>query len=174
MVRSLVCDRLSLLAQVFSATFIAVALAMALAWRLAIVIISLQPFIIGSFYARGVLMKRMSKKVLKAQTSSSKLASEAVSNHRTIAAFSSEEKIMGLFGASLEGPKSESQAVRTFFILVTTGRVIAEAGTVTSGLSKGRDAVKSVFTILKRKSKMHPDDPEGIKPQKLDGIYTAS
>ncbi|PIA30334.1 hypothetical protein AQUCO_05600043v1 [Aquilegia coerulea] len=210
LVRSLVCDRLSLFAQVFSAAIIAVALSMALAWRLAIVIISLQPIIIGSFYGRGVLMKTMSKKVLKAQTSSSKLASEAVRNHKTIAAYSSEEHIMGLFNSSLEGPKSESlkqswyaglglfisqfltaantglivwyggrlliqgkitykHLFQTFFILVTTGRVIAEAGSVTSDLTKGRDAVKAMFMTLDRKSKMHPDDPKGTNPQTLQG-----
>ncbi|KAF6157538.1 hypothetical protein GIB67_004476 [Kingdonia uniflora] len=210
LVRSLVCDRLALLAQVFSAAIIAVTLALILAWKLAILIIALQPLIIGSFYARGVLMKSMSMKVLQAQSNSSKLASEAIANHRNIAAFSVEEKIMGLFEVTLEGPKRESQKqswyaglglfisqfltaanaglilwyggtqlfhgtitykhlFQTFFILVTTGRVIAEAGTMTSDLSKGTDAIKSVFSILERSSKMDSDDPNGLKPEKING-----
>ncbi|PIA30333.1 hypothetical protein AQUCO_05600042v1, partial [Aquilegia coerulea] len=210
MVRSLVCDRLSLIAQVLCTAILAITVAMSLSWRLTIAIISLQPLIIGSFYARKVLLKTMSKKVLKAQSSSSTIASEAVSNHRTIAAFSSEEKVMTLFKNSLEGPKNESRKqslyagiglfisqfllaanagfimwyggrlllhgritykhlFQIFFILVTAGRVIAEAGSTTADLSKGRDAVTSVFKILERKSKMDPDDPEGIKPMKLDG-----
>ncbi|KAF8399821.1 hypothetical protein HHK36_015693 [Tetracentron sinense] len=210
MVRSLVCDRLSLLAQVFSGVILAVILGVVLAWRLAILIIAMQPLIIGSFYARAVLMKSMSKKVLRAQNKSSELASEAVGNHRTIAAFSSEEKIMKMFEVTLKGPKRESQKqswyagiglfvsqfltsanvglifwyggrlllhnsitykhlFQTFFILVTTGRVIAEAGSMTSDLSKGTDAVKSVFMILERKSKMEPDDLDSIKPQKING-----
>ncbi|KAA8529668.1 hypothetical protein F0562_034232 [Nyssa sinensis] len=210
MVKSLVCDRLSLLAQVFSAGILAIVLGMTLSWRLAIVIIALQPLIIGSFYSRGVLMKRMSKKVLKAQNKSSDLATEAIGNHRTIVAFSAEEKILKLLKTAQTDAKRESlkqswyaglglsvsqfltaataglifwwggrllfhneitykHLFQTFFILVTTGRVIAEAGSMTSDLSKGADAVKSVFMILKRKSKMEPDDPNKINPEKING-----
>ncbi|GMP57809.1 hypothetical protein CsSME_00021730 [Camellia sinensis var. sinensis] len=210
MVRSLVCDRLSLLAQVLSAAIVAVILGVSLTWRLALVIISLQPLIIGSFYTRGVLMKSMSKKVLKAQNKSSDLASEAIGNHKTIVAFSAEAKIMKLFTTTQIGAKRESlkqswyagiglfvsqfltaamaglifwyggrllyhdnityrHLFQTFFILVTTGRVIAEAGTMTSDLSKGTDALKSVFMILKRKSKMEPDEMDGVEPEKLNG-----
>lgn len=210
LVKCLVSDRLSLLAQVFSGALLAVTMGVILSWRVAVVIILLQPLIIGSFYARAVLMKRMSKKVLKAQNNSSGLASEALRNHKTIAAFSAEEKIMMLFEATLKDPKRESKRqswyaglglltsqvltvvntgvvfwyggrllyykkitykhlFQTFFVLVTTGRVIAEAGSMTSDLSKGIDAVKSVFEILNRKSKMEPDDLDGIKPEKIKG-----
>ncbi|XXG62474.1 hypothetical protein AAC387_Pa05g0824 [Persea americana] len=209
-VRSLVCDRLSLLTQVLSAATIAVFLGVALAWRLAIVIIAMQPLIVGAFYTRGVMMKKMAKKILTAQNKSSEIASEGVVNHRTIAAFSSQEKMMQLFEDTIKFPRSESQKqswyaglglfvsqfltvanvglifwyggrllhnekitykhlFQTFFILVTTGRVIAEAGSMTSDLSKGADAIKSVFLILERKSKTEPDDPHGIQPKKIDG-----
>ncbi|XP_057484958.1 putative multidrug resistance protein [Actinidia eriantha] len=210
MMRSLICDRLSLLAQVLSAAILAIVLGLILAWRLALVIITLQPLIIGSFYTRGVLMKRMSKKVLKAQNKSGDLASEAIGNHRTIAAFSGEEKMMRLFQNTQIDAKKESlkqswyaglglfvsqflttvtvalifwyggrllyhgkvtykHLFQTFFILVTTGRVIAEAGSMTSDISKGTDALKSVFLTLKRKSKMEPDDIDGIEPEKING-----
>ncbi|KAF8390545.1 hypothetical protein HHK36_025072 [Tetracentron sinense] len=210
MVRTLFADRLSFLAQSLSAATLAVILGVVLAWRLAIIVIAMQPLIISAFYMRAVMMKTMSKKVLKAQNKSSELASEAVGNHKTITAFFSQEKVMALFEVTQIGPKSESQkqswyaglglftsqfltAANTglifwyggrllyhrtitykhlfqiFFILVTTGRIIAETGSMTSDLSKGTDALKSIFMILKRKSKMKPDDPDGIKPEKLNG-----
>ncbi|KAK9268408.1 hypothetical protein L1049_000158 [Liquidambar formosana] len=50
----------------------------------------------------------MSEKARKAQKEGSQLASEAVINHRTITAFSSQKRILGLFKATLEGPKKES------------------------------------------------------------------
>lgn len=209
-VRSLICDRLALLAQVLSGATLAVILGLSLAWQLASLIIALQPLIIGCFYARGVLMKSMSKKVAKAQNKSSDLASEAVVNHRTITAFSSQDKIVELFEDAQKDTRSESQKqswyagsglfvsqfltaanaglifwyggrllyhgqisykhlFQTFFILVTTGRVIAEAGSMTSDLSKGIDAIKSVLMILERKSKMEPDRSDGIKPQNING-----
>ncbi|CAH2080632.1 unnamed protein product [Thlaspi arvense] len=42
------------------------------------------------------------------QREGSQLASEAVINHRTITAFSAQKRILGLFRESLEGPKKES------------------------------------------------------------------
>ncbi|VFQ96883.1 unnamed protein product [Cuscuta campestris] len=53
---------------------------------------------------------------------------------------------------------------QTFFILVTTSRVIAEAATMTSDLAKGGNAVGSIFAVLDRESIIHPDDPSGFNP----------
>ncbi|KAK6924749.1 ABC transporter-like, ATP-binding domain [Dillenia turbinata] len=170
----------------------------------------MQPFIIAAFCLKAIMIKRMSKKILKAQNKSSELASEAVGNHRIITAFSAEEKIMSLYDATQVGPINESHKqswyaglglfmaqfltaanssllfwygarllyrkeisykhlFETFFILGSTGRIIAETASMTSDLSKGTDALKSVFLILERKSKMETDDPDGIRPEKLLG-----
>ena len=108
MVRSLVGDRMSLLLQaIFSAAF-AYALGLVLTWRLSLVMIAVQPLVIGSFYARSVLMKSMAEKSQKSQKEGSQLASEAVINHRTITAFSSQKRILSLFAETLEGPRKES------------------------------------------------------------------
>ncbi|GFZ06527.1 hypothetical protein Acr_18g0006970 [Actinidia rufa] len=100
-VRSLVGDRMSLLAQ----AFFAYALGFVLTGRLSLVMIATQPL---SFYSRSVLMKSMSEKKRKAQREGSQLASEAVINHKTISAFYSQKRILGLFPSTLEGPKKES------------------------------------------------------------------
>ncbi|KAJ1380077.1 P-loop containing nucleoside triphosphate hydrolase [Sesbania bispinosa] len=57
----------------------------------------------------------------------------------------------------------------TFMILVSTGRVIADAGSMTNDLAKGSDAVGSVFAILDRYTKIEPDDLDGYKPEKITG-----
>ncbi|RVW27851.1 putative multidrug resistance protein [Vitis vinifera] len=183
MVRTLVADRLSLLTQAISAAALAVIL---------------------------VMMRSMSKKILKAQNKSSELASEAVGNHRIITAFYSQEKVLSLFEVTQKDPMNESlkqswyaglglftsqfltsgsaglifwyggrllyhkeisykHLFQTFFILVATGRLIAETGSMTADLSKGTNALKSVFMTLERKSKMDPDEIKGIKPEKLIG-----
>jgi hypothetical protein len=51
-----------------------------------------------------------------------------------------------------KGEISAGDVFKTFFILVSTGKVIAEAGSMTSDLSKGSTAVASVFKILDRQS----------------------
>jgi ATP-binding cassette subfamily B (MDR/TAP) protein 1 len=209
-VRSLVGDRMALVIQTVSAVLIACTMGLVIAWRLALVMIAVQPLIIVCFYARRVLLKSMSKKSIQAQSESSKLAAEAVSNLRTITAFSSQERILRLFDQAQDGPRKESirqswfaglglgtsmslmtctwaldfwyggklmaehhitakALFQTFMILVSTGRVIADAGSMTTDLAKGADAVASVFAILDRETEIDPDNPEGHKPEKLKG-----
>lgn len=209
-VRSLVGDRMALIVQTISAVTIACTMGLVIAWRLALVMIAVQPIIIICFYTRRVLLKSMSQKAIKAQDESSKLAAEAVSNLRTITAFSSQDRILKLLEKAQEGPRKESirqswfagiglgtsqslttctwaldfwyggklisqgyitakALFETFMILVSTGRVIADAGSMTSDLIKGSDAVASVFTVLDRYTSMEPEDPEGYKPEKITG-----
>ncbi|KAJ0015078.1 hypothetical protein Pint_20132 [Pistacia integerrima] len=108
MVRSLVGDRMSLLVQAIFGSIFAYALGLVLSWRLTLVMIAVQPLVIGSYYGRSVLMKSMAGKAQKAQKEGSQLASEAVINHRTITAFSSQKRMLGLFKDTLRGPKEES------------------------------------------------------------------
>ncbi|KAJ8420274.1 hypothetical protein Cgig2_030247 [Carnegiea gigantea] len=209
-VRSLVGDRMSLLVQTISAVVIAITMGLVIAWRLAIVMIAVQPLIIVCYYTRRVLLKSMSKKAIKAQDESSKLAAEAVSNLRTITAFSSQSRILAMLEKAQESPQNESvrqswyagiglgtsqgitictwafgfwyggrlmahgcitakELFETFMILVSTGRVIGEAGSMTTDLAKGSDAVGSVFTVMDRVTLIEPDDPQGYKPEKITG-----
>ncbi|XWS32817.1 hypothetical protein CRYUN_Cryun22dG0022200 [Craigia yunnanensis] len=209
-VRSLVGDRLALIVQTISAVTIACTMGLVIAWRLAVVMIAVQPIIIVCFYTRRVLLKSMSQKAIKAQDESSKLAAEAVSNLRTITAFSSQERIMKMLEKAQEGPRRESirqswfagiglgtsqslstctwaldfwyggklisqgditakALFETFMILISTGRVIADAGSMTSDLAKGSDAVGSVFAVLDRYTSIEPEDHEGYKPKQITG-----
>ncbi|OIW12424.1 hypothetical protein TanjilG_04173 [Lupinus angustifolius] len=209
-VRSLVGDRMALLIQTISAVVIACTMGLVIAWKLAIVMIAVQPIIIACFYTRRVLLKSLSQKAIMAQDESSKLAAEAVSNLRTITAFSSQDRIIKMLEKSQENPRRESirqswfaglglacsqsltsctwaldfwygaklishgyitskQLFETFMILISTGRVIADAGSMTSDLAKGADAVASVFAVLDRDTKIEPDETEGYKPEKLTG-----
>uniref|UniRef100_A0ACD5V8E6 Uncharacterized protein n=1 Tax=Avena sativa TaxID=4498 RepID=A0ACD5V8E6_AVESA len=209
-VRSLVGDRMALVIQTVSAVIIACTMGLVIAWRLALVMIAVQPLIIICYYARHVLLKSMSKKSIEAQSESSKLAAEAVSNLRTITAFSSQGRILGLFNQAQNGPRKESirqswiaglglgtsmsliictwaldfwfggrlivehqitakALFQTFIILASTGRVIADAGSMTTDLAKGADAIASVFAVLDRVTEIDPDNPEGYKTEKLKG-----
>ncbi|XP_011030854.1 PREDICTED: putative multidrug resistance protein [Populus euphratica] len=197
MVRSLVGDRMSLLVQTFFGSVFAYSTGLVLTWRLTLVMIAVQPLVIGSFYLRSVLMKNMAGKAQKAQMEGSQLASEAVINHRTIAAFSSEKRMLELFKATLRGPKEESvkhswlsglglfssqffntafitltywyggrllteglitpeRLFQAFLILLFTAYVIAEAGSMTNDISKGGNAIRTIFAILDRKSEIDP------------------
>ncbi|KAJ7974483.1 ABC transporter B family protein [Quillaja saponaria] len=209
-VRSLVGDRMALVVQTISAVVVACTMGLIIAWRLAIVMIAVQPLIIICFYTRRVLLKSMSSKAIKAQEECSKLAAEAVSNLRTVTAFSSQDRILKMLEKAQEGPRQESirqswfagiglacsqslmsctwaldfwyggrlvaqgyitskALFETFMILVSTGRVIADAGSMTTDLAKGSDAVGSVFAVLDRYTKIEPEDPECHQPDKITG-----
>ncbi|XP_027358813.1 ABC transporter B family member 15-like [Abrus precatorius] len=209
-IRSLVGDRMGLLVQTISAVIIACTMGLIIAWRLAIILITVQPIAIGCFYTRLVLLKGMSNKAIKAQDESSKLAVEAVSNLRTITAFSSQDRFIKMLKNAQEGPSRESirqswfagivlglaRSLTTFtraieywyggklvshgyitskamfqtvLILANTGRVIADASSMTSDLAKGTDAVDLVFSILYRNAKIEPDERNAYKPKNLTG-----
>ncbi|XP_074326257.1 putative multidrug resistance protein [Apium graveolens] len=108
-VRSLVGDRMSLLVQAITNASVSYALALIATWRLAIVLIAMQPVLIGVFYTKTTLMKKISQKSRNAQNEGSKLAREAVVHHRTITAFSSQERLLSLFSSAMEGPRKQSK-----------------------------------------------------------------
>lgn len=201
MVKTLVADRVSLLVQTTSAVTLAMILGLAVAWKLALVMIAVQPLTIFCFYIRKVLLSSITTNFVKAQSQSTQIAVEAVYNHRIVTSFSSVGKVLQLFNEAQEGPRKEARqkswlagigmgsaqcltfmswaldfwyggtlvqkgeitagdVFKTFFILVSTGKVIAEAGSMTSDLAKGSAAVASVFEIIDRQS-LIPDSSEG-------------
>lgn len=95
-----------------------------IAWRLAIVMILLQPLIILRMYTRIVIL-RMSEKAIKAQQESSKLAAEAVSNHPATTAFSSQDQIFKMLQTAQEGPRKETAGLGLGSAQSITGCVIA-------------------------------------------------
>ncbi|KAG7632888.1 ABC transporter type 1 transmembrane domain [Arabidopsis suecica] len=59
-----------------------------------------------------------------------------------------------------------------FLIFKTTGRAIAEAGTMTTDLAKGSNSVDSVFTVLDRRTTIEPENPDGYILEKIKGQIT--
>ncbi|XP_002983357.2 putative multidrug resistance protein [Selaginella moellendorffii] len=195
MVRGLVGDRISLLVQTASATSVSFIVGLITSWKLAMVIIAIQPLIILCYYVKNICLRGFAQNTAAAQREACKIASEAVSHHRTVTAFSSQERVLAFFKSKLEVPIRETMkrshiagfslgvaqfilyaswgldfwyggllvkhgestfgaVLKTIFILVSTGRVLAEAGTLSPDLAKGVSAVKSVFEILDRKTEI--------------------
>ncbi|WMV20056.1 hypothetical protein MTR67_013441 [Solanum verrucosum] len=193
MVKSLVADRVSLLVQSTSAVTVAMVMGLIVAWKLALVMIVVQPLTILCFYTRKILLSTMTAKFVKAQCRSTQIAVEAVYNHRIVTSFGSIHKVLDIFDEAQDEPRKEARkkswlagigigsaqgltficwaldfwyggklvnageisaadVFKTFFILVSTGKVIAEAGSMTSDLAKGSTVVASIFSILDRKS----------------------
>ncbi|CAM8986311.1 unnamed protein product [Rhodiola kirilowii] len=68
-----------------------------------------------------------------------------------------------------QGYLTSKSFIQTFMIMFSTGRVISEAGSMTSDLAKGSSTVASVFGVLDRVTGIEPDDSKGFKPNTLAG-----
>ncbi|KAJ7525465.1 hypothetical protein O6H91_17G052600 [Diphasiastrum complanatum] len=210
MVRSLVADRISLSLQTAAAICTACTVGLVVSWRMAIAVIAIQPFIMVCYYTKSILLKTCQLTTLKAQGQVSQIAAEVVSNYKTIAAFSSQDRILSHVRRLEEGPRrvairnahvagfgygaaqcmlfcswafdywygskllSKGQILtgsmfQTFFILVSQGRVIAEAASMTSDLTKGAGAVASLFRILDRNTEICSDNQKAGKVDTVDG-----
>ncbi|KAF5748546.1 putative ABC transporter B family member 8 [Tripterygium wilfordii] len=213
MVKSLVADRVSLLVQTTSAVTIAMIMGLVVAWKLAIVMIAVQPLTILCFYTRKVLLSSITTNFVKAQNQSTQIAVEAVINHKIVTSYGSLEKVLQLFDLAQEEPRKEARkrswlagigmgsaqcltfmswaldfwyggtlvqkneisagdVFKTFFILVSTGKVIAEAGSMTSDIAKSSTAVASLFEILDRQSLIQAGDDAATEGTKLEKIIT--
>ncbi|KAI7736863.1 hypothetical protein M8C21_014404 [Ambrosia artemisiifolia] len=217
MVKSLVADRMSLLIQTGSGVLIAMIMGLVVAWKLALVMIAVQPLTILCFYARKVLLSTMSANFIKYQNQSTQIAVEAVYNHRIVTSFGSLGIVLQIFDKAQDGPRKEARkkawlagigiglaqgltficwaldfwyggklvdggeisagdVFKTFFILISTGKVIADAGSMTSDIAKGSTAVASVFSIFDRQSLISSNVnlenlSGGIEIKKVDFAY---
>ena len=55
---------------------------------------------------------------------------------------------------------------QVFFLLISTGKNIADAGCMTPNIAKGGNAIRSVFAIIDRQSEIVPKDHNGIRVKK--------
>ncbi|KAJ1285188.1 hypothetical protein BS78_03G261100 [Paspalum vaginatum] len=193
LVKTLVADRISLLLQTASGIIIAVTMGLIVAWKLALVMIAVQPSTMICYYAKKMVLSNVSRDLAKAQHQSTQIAIEAVYNHRMVTSFGCSSKVLQLFERAQEEPLKKARkkswvagvttglspclsflswaldfwyggklaqsgeisagdVFKTFFVLVSTGKLIADAGSMTSDLAKGANAVASVFEVLDRKS----------------------
>ncbi|KAM7266967.1 hypothetical protein ACFE04_009133 [Oxalis oulophora] len=106
-VRSLMCDQVSLLVETLVTVGVAAVISLIVSWMLALLMITVQPILITCMYAQRAFLKNMSRKGIRAQEESSKLAAEAVSNFKTVIVFSSQDRVLHMLDKAQEAPKRE-------------------------------------------------------------------
>ncbi|KAH6755376.1 ATP binding cassette subfamily B1 [Perilla frutescens var. hirtella] len=103
-VRSAIGDRISIIMQNSALMLVACTAGFVLQWRLALVLIAVFPVVVAATVLQKMFMNGFSGDLEAAHAKATQLAGEAVANVRTVAAFNSESKIVGLFISSLEPP----------------------------------------------------------------------
>lgn len=103
-VRSAIGDRISVIMQNSALMVVACTAGFVLQWRLALVLIAVFPVVVAATVLQKMFMQGFSGDLEAAHAKATQLAGEAVANVRTVAAFNSEAKIIGLFTLSLQTP----------------------------------------------------------------------
>ncbi|KAJ6303670.1 hypothetical protein OIU77_017531 [Salix suchowensis] len=103
-VRSAIGDRISVIVQNTALMLVACTAGFVLQWRLALVLIAVFPLVVAATVLQKMFMNGFSGDLEAAHSKATQLAGEAIANVRTVAAFNSEAKIVGLFSYNLEIP----------------------------------------------------------------------
>ncbi|KAM7464194.1 hypothetical protein LguiA_032315 [Lonicera macranthoides] len=103
-VRSAIGDRISVIVQNSALMLVACTAGFVLQWRLALVLIAVFPVVVAATVLQKMFMQGFSGDLEAAHAKATQLAGEAVANVRTVAAFNSETKIVGLFTSNLQTP----------------------------------------------------------------------
>ncbi|KAJ1500401.1 hypothetical protein HMI56_003843 [Coelomomyces lativittatus] len=103
LLRNLVGDAMGTVVQVFMSIVVGSAIALATAWQLALVVLAFAPFIMLSGVVQGRILNGLGDKNI--ENKASKLASEVVSNVRTVASLGLENKFLQEYHSLLEAPK---------------------------------------------------------------------
>ncbi|KAJ4963487.1 hypothetical protein NE237_023426 [Protea cynaroides] len=108
LVRSALADRLSTIMQNLALTVTAFTIAFVFSWRMSFVIIATFPLLIGASIAEQLFLKGFGGDYAHAYSKASSVASEAITNIRTVAALGAEDGILARFNNELNQPKKQA------------------------------------------------------------------
>ncbi|KAF5767339.1 putative ABC-type xenobiotic transporter [Helianthus annuus] len=109
LVRSALADRLSTIVQNISLTVTAFVISFVLSWRIALVIVSTFPLLIGASITEQLFLKGFGGDYTTSYSRATSMAREAIANIRTIAAFGAEERLSSQFATELNLPGKQAR-----------------------------------------------------------------
>nr|XP_043632321.1 ABC transporter B family member 13-like isoform X2 [Erigeron canadensis] len=108
LVRSALADRLSTIVQNIALTVTAFVISFILSWRIALVIVSTFPLLIGASITEQLFLKGFGGDYTTAYSRATSMAREAIANIRTVAAFGAEDKVSHQFSIELNRPGKQA------------------------------------------------------------------
>ncbi|GLT80577.1 hypothetical protein SLA2020_520100 [Shorea laevis] len=159
LLRTIVVDRTTILIQNVGLVVAAFIIAFILNWRITLVVLATYPLVISGHISEKLFMQGYGGNLTKAYLKANMLASEAVSNIRTVAAFCAEEKVLDLYAQELVEPSQHSfnrgqiagifYGVSQFFIFSSYGLALWY-GSVLMGkeLASFKSIMKSFMVLI--------------------------
>ncbi|XP_040989621.1 ABC transporter B family member 2-like [Juglans microcarpa x Juglans regia] len=159
LLRTIVVDRSSILLQNVGLVVASFIISFILNWRITLVVIATYPLIISGHISEKIFMKGYGGNLSKAYLKANMLATEAVSNVRTVAAFCAEEKILDLYARELVEPSRRSfvrgqiagifYGICQFFIFSSYGLALWYGSVLMGkGLASFKSVMKAFFVLI--------------------------
>ncbi|KAM0934126.1 putative ABC-type xenobiotic transporter [Dioscorea sansibarensis] len=108
LLKTIVADRSTILLQNVGMIVTSFIIAFILNWRLTLVMLATYPLMVSGHISEKLFMQGYGGNLSKTYLKANMLATEAVSNIRTVAAFCSENKVIDLYAGELEEPSKHS------------------------------------------------------------------
>nr|GEY13188.1 ABC transporter B family member 13-like [Tanacetum cinerariifolium]GEY33322.1 ABC transporter B family member 13-like [Tanacetum cinerariifolium]GEY56917.1 ABC transporter B family member 13-like [Tanacetum cinerariifolium] len=109
LVRSALADRLSTIVQNIALTVTAFVISFVLSWRIALVIVSTFPLLIGASITEQLFLKGFGGDYTASYSRATSMAREAIANIRTVAAFGAEDRVSNQFSTELNQPGKQAR-----------------------------------------------------------------
>ncbi|KAK9049009.1 hypothetical protein SSX86_032021 [Deinandra increscens subsp. villosa] len=109
LVRSALADRLSTIVQNIALTVTAFVISFVLSWRIALVIVSTFPLLIGASITEQLFLKGFGGDYTTSYSRATSMAREAIANIRTVAAFGAEDRVSSQFSTELNRPGKQAR-----------------------------------------------------------------
>ncbi|XP_058224291.1 ABC transporter B family member 10-like [Rhododendron vialii] len=158
LLRNIVVDRSTVLIQNSGLVVTSFIIAFMLNWRIALVVMATYPLIISGHLSEKMFMKGYGGNLSKAYLKANMLASESVSNIRTVIAFSSEEKVLDLYAQELVDPSRKSltrgqiagifYGITQFFIFSSYGLALWYGSVLIGKELSSFESIMKTFMVL--------------------------
>ncbi|KAG5540149.1 hypothetical protein RHGRI_020397 [Rhododendron griersonianum] len=158
LLRNIVVDRSTVLIQNSGLVVTSFIIAFILNWRIALVVMATYPLIISGHLSEKMFMTGYGGNLSKAYLKANMLASESVSNIRTVIAFCSEEKVLDLYAQELVDPSRKSLTrgqiagiffgVTQFFIFSSYGLALWYGSVLMGKELSSFESIMKTFMVL--------------------------
>ncbi|CAH8355978.1 unnamed protein product [Eruca vesicaria subsp. sativa] len=159
LLRTIVVDRSTILLENFGLVVTSFIISFILNWRLTLVVLATYPLIISGHISEKLFMQGYGVNLNKAYLKANKLAGEAISNIRTVAAFCAEDKVLELYSNELLEPSERSfrrgqtagilYGVSQFFIFSSYGLALWYGSVLMGkGLSNFESVMKTFMVLI--------------------------
>ncbi|KAK2159079.1 hypothetical protein NP493_1733g00033 [Ridgeia piscesae] len=156
-------NQLGLVATSTSSLVVSLGVALTCSWKLTVVNVLFMPLLVAAGYVSVKNRKENAARTMVMEEQGVKIASEAISNIRTVASLTVETKFERKFNSFFDS------FVRVAVVLMKTSQAIGRSTAFAPDAHKARVAAKHIFNLLDRKPQIEVGDGDCMTPPECCG-----